>query len=391
MAQDDSVATAAAGYRTTLPPASFMMETVVQTRSGDTEAGYLMESDSAFLFLRKAGGVAAVPMAEALRITVPGRESATKTAVHGMLLGTYVWSLLALPQENVPGSYGDAYSDDPGPLLLSALLLAGVTGGVSYLIGTASDRREEVFTFEGSEASQAGERERFERYLRPSLKTPRLHFTVEMADVHPVEEDRMDAMVEASGHPPDVMYQSWEGYADSPFTFFRKLQMTYTAWPGFSLGAAYMDLAEPQSSDRSGTFYDDVTHILFLEKRASAWYAVGTYEPLRGRLHRSVAWLFGAGVGSASLRGKFTATTTKGYYPEGTSVLHQQTLDRGLFSGLFFSDFRVYLYSSLSLALTGEYVYLPRINVDAIDGLLPNGSQFDFSSWSWGIALGVHF
>lgn len=390
LAQEDSVAAAAAGYRSTLPPASFMMETVVQLRSGDTEAGYLMECDSALLFLRSPGGMTAVPMAEALRIAVPGRSKAMSVAVHGMLIGTYIGCLLALPQENVPGAYADAFSDDASPLLINTMMIAAVPWGLAYLIGLASDRNEEIFTFEGSEASQAGERERFERYLRPSLKTPRLHFTVEMAEVHPVEQARMDNMLEASGHPPETMYQSWEGYADSPFTFFRKLQMTYTAWPGVSLGAAYMDLAEPQSTDRSGTYYGDLTHILFLENRASAWYAVGTYEPLRGRLHRSVAWLFGAGVGSASLRGTFTATTTKGYYPEGTSVTHWQTLDRGLFSGLLFSDFRVYLYSSLSLALTGEFVYLPRIDIDAIDGLLPDGSRFDFSSWSWGIALGVH-
>lgn len=342
-----------------------------------------------------AGGTLRPPV-EMPRDMRSGEHHAAKVAVHGAILGTWVGAMLLLPRENAPGSYADAYANDASPVLIHLALIATATGGLSYLIGLATDHGEErrdtpeVDTPE-VDAAHGDAAALSDRNLQPAAPSTRLHFTVETAAVHPAEDARMDALLVAAGRLPAPMYQSWEGYADSPFTFFRKLQVTYTAWPGVSIGAAYMDLAEPQSTDFSGTYYDDVTQRLLLDHRADGWYAVGTYEPLHGRLHRSVAWLFGAGIGSASLRGTFAVVTTRGQFPDGTSVTHRQALDRTRISGLLFSDFRVYLYSSLSLALTGEYVYLPRVDVDAVDRLLPDGARFDFSSWSWGLALGVHF
>jgi hypothetical protein len=389
-AQEDSSAAARGMWKTTLPPESFLLETVIQRMDGNQAAGYLLDLDRDSIFLQSRGMRRAVAFDDIVRITLPGRERGSSIGLHGFLIGA--WAIpLAMMTRNAPGSYADVYRNDPSPLLITALLSGAATGFVAYLIGKSVERDAEPFTLTVDEAARQKELRRLERFVRPDRAPPLLHFTVQVAEVHPSETKRTDRILRDAGYVVRTEFGPWEGYADSPLTLFRKAQVSCTVKPGLALGAAYMNLTEPESHESNGAYSGELIHQLFLDHRADAWYAIATYEPLRTTFRRPLTWLCGAGIGAASLHGKLTTRITSTISSSYVSETHERPLDTGLFSVMLFTEFRVYLYSSLSLGLTGEYIHLPSVTTSPVDGFSTRGAEFDFSSWSWGMALGVHF
>ncbi len=366
------------------------MQTVIQRMDGNQVAGELLDLGGDSIFVLSRGMRRAVAFDEIVRITLPGRERASSIGLHGFLIGT--WAIpLAMMTRDAPGSYADIYRDDSSPLLITALLSGAATGFVAYLIGKSVERDEEPFTLNVDEAARRKELRRLERYVRPDRSPPMLHFTVQVAEVHPVETKRTERILRDAGYVPRMEFGPWEGYADSPLTLFRKAQVSCTVLPGLSLGIAYMNLTEPESHESNGAYAGELIHQLYLDHQADAWYAVAEYEPLHTELSSPFSMLCGAGIGRASLRGRLTTTITSTINASYVSETHVRSLDSGLFSAMLFTDFRVYLYPSLSLGLRGEYIYLPSFSTTAVEGFSVRGADFDFSSWSWGIALGVHF
>ncbi|MBE0644096.1 MAG: hypothetical protein IH600_08450 [Bacteroidetes bacterium] len=392
-AQQESIANDSTGTVQTASPSEFPFPAIIQLHTGATLTGALIDVDSTIVRLDSGGTPIAIPFPGIHHIILPARNNAVSVAVHSMVIGSWLGNLLAMTRPAQPGSYVETFRDDPSPLLFSTVLIAAATGGLGYLIGLAAEREEERFSFAGgNDMMLRAEQQRLARYVHPSPSRPTLHVTVEMAEVHPVEDHKLRALLYSAGYEPQSRYEAWEGYADSPFTLFRKVQATYTVMPGLAMGAAYMDLAEPEPREFTGADDGYFRYLLDLEHQATGWYFVATYEPLRKQLRKPVAWLMGAGIGAVSLRGQLTLTTTQWFGPDFSIDTRQlRSLDGRRFSAIMFTDFRVHLYPSLSLGLTGEYIYLPTVRTALLNGFSSIEPTFNYSSWSWGLAIGVHF
>jgi hypothetical protein len=198
-AQEDSSAAARGMWKTTLPPESFLLETVIQRMDGNQAAGYLLDLDRDSIFLQSRGMRRAVAFDDIVRITLPGRERGSSIGLHGFLIGA--WAIpLAMMTRNAPGSYADVYRNDPSPLLITALLSGAATGFVAYLIGKSVERDAEPFTLTVDEAARQKELRRLERFVRPDRAPPLLHFTVQVAEVHPSETKRTDRILRDAGY-----------------------------------------------------------------------------------------------------------------------------------------------------------------------------------------------
>ena len=385
--------TSAPSFTTSVTKQYFMKPTIVYRGSAPPVAGYLMDIGRDSLFLQTRGVTSGIAFSDIMRLTLPGRNVSGAVAMHGALIGAYVLDLLTWPQDHHPAAYASISSNESSGFLLSTVGYALAAGGVAYVIGMAGDSDESNYILTGNQPFHERELERLRNEVTDKPRSVHVHATVQLSHVNPNESDRAAHLLREGGRTPGqgypYYYSPYYGRATTAFNLFRKGQLTITARPGLALGGAFMNLAEPVYQESANTKESAIDHSVSVRTKAQGYFVVGTYEPLQAKLKEPFAWLIGAGLGAASVGGEIRASSRITSYPSQTLLDETQSIEGSYFSAMLFSDFRLYIYSSLSLGLNAEYVLVNPIAVDAIGDVFP-ANMINLSSWSWGFVLGVH-
>ncbi len=388
-------------YATSLSSSVFLQPTIIFRKNAKPISGFFIDMLQDSLVLQSRGNITTIPFTDAIRMMLPGRKVSGRTAVYGMFLGAYILDLLVWTSESRPGMYADMSTDETSDFISSNFGYAAMGGCLGYLLGLMGDSNEESFTFTGHDRWRRMEEERFRQYVKESKTDASVNFTIQVSNVKPQETERARRIFSDEGFTTEASGYSWASNSRwsserSPISLFRKGQVTFGIKPGFTVGAAFMNLTEPRYADGSYSdgFYSsvgDTIGSLEITSELTAWYAVGTYAPMHKKWTGSFEWLIGAGLGMVDNSSEAVVRVTRQRYPFEEVSREEQSLPGSLLSVMVFTDLRAYLYPSLSIALTAEYVYVDPITLEPMENFVTKETQLRFSSMSWGLVLGLHF
>ncbi len=372
---------------------SLLLQPMIVFRRGDERsAGFLLDVIEDSIYLRSRDEMLRIPLSDVMKLNLPLIGSSHQIPAHGALIGTYLIDLAWMKDESRPGVYADISGEGVAGFLLANL--GSMT--LCYFVLTlfeSHDTPAMQFDFTADSEKRLSEEARFRAFTHGTGTDAKLHFTVQLSDVRPRESGRPERLIREAGLTPEAPSSYHHSEPDYPgsFNLFRKGQATWSIQPGYTVGAAYMDLTEPRYTEIASTKTGGLTHNIEIRQQLKGWYVVGTYEPMHARWNGPFSWLLGVGLGAAIRSGELTTVTLSGVYPNTVRIERKYSLASSLFSAFAFTDLRLYLYRSLSLALTGEYVFVNPLPVGSLEGITTTESTFDLSSWSWGLVLGVHF
>ncbi|MBE0644100.1 MAG: hypothetical protein IH600_08470 [Bacteroidetes bacterium] len=376
---------------TTLMPEHFMTPTVVFRSADVPVAGFLMDASRDSVLLQSRGLSVVIPFRDILKLQLPRAPHAEQAGVSAILMGAYLSDVVLWASKSRPGYYPDV-SGDYTWFVLSNLTFGAISGALVYLLALPTDADVEHFVFAGSAGARLDEERRFLSLVRGRLTPPRLHVTAQMSTVRPMKTDRASAVLRDAGLTPTLPSPLGGNDHDRrSLNLLRKFQLTYNPWPAVALGAAYMNLSESAEAQTGVAREGDLVHDITLRHTIDAGIAVITVEPLRTLPSAPYALLLGAGAGAAFSDGNADASTRDATGATPLYIRDHASLDATLFSMTLFSELRMELTPSLSIGLTAEYVYVQPLSLGPLTGINQTSSQLDFSSWGWGLAMGLHF
>lgn len=372
-----------------LGPRSFMTPAVVFREEGSASAGFLEDVRGDSVLLLSRGERIAIPFSVLRKVQLPQRSNADQRALEAMFLGAYVLDLLIWPSPKRPGFYAST-KDLSGVFVFSNLTFALLSGAIAYLVAMPEDIAEQHFLFTGDADQRRGEERRFLAFVREHRHTSRLHVSVLASIVHPLQTARAMRFFSGAG---TYMYTYFGGddHEQQPFNLLRKGRVTYDILPMLSVGAAYMNLSESAMTQSSRVEETDFVHTVDMRHTLDAVLAVVSVEPFRGLPTGPWSLHLGAGAGAAFSRGSVEAKTTGNTIPSSYRLEQSQTLDATLPCATGSAELRARLTAMLSLGLTAEYTVVQPLEVEPFEGIGDAVTTLDFSSWSWGFTLGVHF
>ncbi len=381
----------AAAQESSLGPRSFMTPAVVFREEGSASAGFLEDVRGDSVLLLSRGERIAIPFSAMRKVQLPQRSNAHKAALDAMFLGAYVSDILIWPARDRPGFY--AYTKDLSVLfVISNLTFAFLSSGIAYLVTMPREIAEQHFLFTGDTGQRRAEERRFLAFVREHRHTSRLHLSVLASVVRPLQTSRAARFYSGAGVGTSMqVYVESYKHEDQPFNLLRKGQITYDVLPMLGVGAAYMNLSESVPEQRNIASERDFSHRVTIRHTLDAALAVVSVEPLRGLPNDRWSLHLGAGAGAAFSRGAVDATTTGTTIPSSYLLEQHASLDATLPCVTGFAELRARLTSLLSLGLTGEYTVVQSLDVVPFEGISSGVTTLDFSSWSWGITLGMHF
>lgn len=309
------------------------------------------------------------------RLTIERRAEPGKATLAGLLLGVYAGNLAFLRGENEPYAFMRNHSSNGSSvdvLFNAGFALAGA--GIGSLIGSSTEG-EESFDFAQSEEVNQREWDRLRVYVSDdeSERRSAVHISFQGAWV--------DTYLPNS----ESNYYSGPNSVSgaSNLNIMRKMQLAITITPLLDGGLAVMWLGQPSSSwysySSSGSSSGSV------RMTGQGYYALGILKPLHSLMLRNLQWDVGAGMGFA--RVEYNSLHFSYPYID-TSQTPNVTISETLFSGLVYTEVKLFLSGYLSLGITGDYVIIPK-KIPAIDERKVESRGMGTASI--GFVLGLHF
>ncbi|MBN1447373.1 MAG: hypothetical protein JXA28_05530 [Bacteroidetes bacterium] len=361
--------------------------------SGPPVSGRLQSIGEDHIRLRRRDGSTAIPMSDITELRLPGGARSGRAMVHGLVLGAWFGNLGSWSDEAHPGSYLRIHPNN-GAWLAGSIGFALATGCAAYLLGLLSDYTEECFRLGEDGAVDPSETERLWAHLCGYRHSRRLHLDVQLAAVYPVQSGRAKRILEDGGvypgdYPPGKRTETTEE-ASTDLNLLRRLRLLYSFSSRLRAGIAYMDLTEPTMREYLSVDTDGMVAGISVAPEPRGIYLTAAYEPLYSRKGGTFEWLAGIGLGAGLVDGKLQGFRRGGIPPDAVNTDVSRPISGTLLSGMLFTELNMYLYSSLSLGITADFVFMAPLDVAPIAGINPSGSTFTFSSSSLGFVLGVH-
>lgn len=190
----------------------------------------------------------------------------------------------------------------------------------------------------------------------------------------------------------DPSYRGIQGYYTNTenisLNVFRSLKLTFNVSERLEAGLAMYSAAEPNlkytSNFQSGYVNEEMSNKVY------GYYATAFYDLLGRSDGDAFSLKPGLGIGFANL--DYTVTKIKTVYDninfKSTTKYESNNLNRTLFSGFLAFDVRFFATQGVSIALTGDYVFIPERTISSD---LPGENGRSFGNFSLGLSLGLHF
>lgn len=190
----------------------------------------------------------------------------------------------------------------------------------------------------------------------------------------------------------DPSYRGIQGYYTNTenisLNVFRSLKLTFNVSERLEAGLAMYSAAEPNlkytSNFQSGYVNEEMSNKVY------GYYATAFYDLLGRSDGDAFSLKPGLGIGFANL--DYTVTKIKTVYDninfKSTTTNESNNLNRTLFSGFLAFDVRFFATQGVSIALSGDYVFIPERTISSD---LPGENGRSLGNFSLGLSLGLHF
>ncbi len=252
-------------------------------------------------------------------------------------------------------------------------VLGAVGGGLVGLgIDLAGEKKEMEYDLENPKDVQ-----KMVRDISSTNRKKNLHFYYEMSKVYSRTDPNLK---QSTGY--------YSNYENSSLNVFRSIRVTYDIKDNVEGGIAIYSVAEPNIKF---SFYSQ--NIYGNEEMANTvygYYAAVYYNLLGDPMDRDICLKAGFGAGFAKI--DYTITKSKSIYDpaKGLTVTTSDAtnFNKTTVSMLASIEARVYPTSGVSIALTGDYIYIPE---KTISSGIPGEADKSFGNFSLGLTLGFHF
>lgn len=358
----------------TSPGVSNALTRVLRT-DGTVTAGLFIGLMEDSVSLVVGGKLQKISRHQMWRLTIERRAEPGKATLAGLLLGVYAGNIAFLRGENEPFAFMRNRSSNGSSLdiLIDAgFALAGA--GIGSLIGSSIEG-EESFDFAESEEVNQTEWERLRVYVSGGESDRRfaVHISFQGAWV-----DTYLPNSEGNNY-----YGSGSVSGASNLNIMRKMQLALTLTPLVDGGIAVMWLGQPSSVWYS--YSSSSSSNGSVRMTGQGYYALGILKPLHLLMPRNLQWDVGAGIGIASVE----YNSLRYSYPYAdTSRTPDMAIRKTLFSGVVYTEVKVFLSDYLSLGISGDYVFIPK-KIPAIEEMKVESRGMGTASI--GFVLGLHF
>jgi hypothetical protein len=251
--------------------------------------------------------------------------------------------------------------------------LGAVAGG---LIGLGFDRSGNEKEME-YDLDNPGDVLKLRRDILYTTNETRINFYYEISKVY----SRTDPSArQASGN--------YYNYDNVMLNVFRSIRLTYNINPRFETGITIYSVAEPNLRYQSNSQYNYSTEEM--TNKVYGYYATAFYDPLGFQKEYPVLVKAGIGAGFATIDYTISGTTSVMDPVKFTTVttFEFNRLEKTVVSAFAALELRYLPSSKVSVALTGDYIYIPE---KTLPSNLPGEGEKLFGNFSLGLTLGLHF
>lgn len=251
--------------------------------------------------------------------------------------------------------------------------LGAVAGG---LIGLGFDRsgneKEMEYDFDNP-----GDVLKFRKDVLHTTNETRINFYYEISKVY----SRTDPTArQASGNFYD--------YNNAMLNVFRSIRLTYSLNPSLETGITIYSVAEPNLRYQYNSQYNYSTEEM--TNKVYGYYATAFYDPFEFPREYPVSLKAGIGAGFATIDYTVSKSLSIMDPVNFTTVttFEFNRLEKTVVSAFAALELRYFPSSKVSMALTGDYVYIPE---KTLPSNLPDEGERSFGNFSLGLTLGLHF
>lgn len=177
-------------------------------------------------------------------------------------------------------------------------------------------------------------------------------------------------------------------YDNITLNVFRSIRLTYNFTSRVEAGIAVYSVAEPNLRYQSNSQYIYGTEEM--SNKVYGYYLTAYYDLLGLPKEEPVTVKAGVGAGFASIDYTISKSLTiyDAVYGTFTTTFELNRLEKTVGSAFAAVDVRFFPTPKVSLALTGDYIYIPE---NTIKSNLPDEGGKSFGNFSIGLTLGLHF
>lgn len=333
-----------------------------------------MKGDSIYV----SSGVRVIPvdLNDLQMLSIEYEKQGSQGAVIGMLSGVYLGSLFFYTSKNSSAKYLEYEEGLEFPAAEALCLIAG--GGIGYLFDIGSREGKKVFYFGREGEDNAKEIRNLKDFLEDKSNKRRLRINFYASYINTRLSEFNDR------------HEDYYPYTDvTRLNLLRKLSVTYEVYDNLEFGIALSWFGEPYLSYSSYVYsmnsYSTSTNQSYEGK---GYYLLVNYKPLKRIIPENLDFVIGAGIGTGKVDYHLTSETITYAYPESYTKTIEHKINRSLFSALFSSEIRYYLYPVVNISLQADYIYLPE-KMPAVPSL--DLKEKDLGGFGFGFGFGLNF
>ncbi len=177
-------------------------------------------------------------------------------------------------------------------------------------------------------------------------------------------------------------------YDNVMLNVFRSIRLTYNINPRLETGITIYSVAEPNLRYQYNSQYNYATEEM--DNKVYGYYATAFYDLLEFPKEYPISLKTGVGTGFATIDYTVSSSSTivdPVNYTQ-TTTFEVNRLEKTVISAFAALDLRYFPSPKVSVALTGDYIYIPE---KTLPSNLPGESGKSFGNFSLGLTLGLHF
>lgn len=343
--------------------------------------GRLIDLTPDTITLLTVGGRVAFPREGVRRIIVRPKSRSDEGVRYGIVLGAYAGLFLLGTQDNTGTFMHRRLAKEPGAALFGLLPGMAVGAGIGFLVDQPPRNRERIFELTGD----GGAWERMSAYLAPPAPN-RFHLSILASRLFDLSFD-------------DPAFGGWGLESESSqFNFVRRLQGTYSVYPGLEAGLAFaptgtLKLSRSRYENPTPTSSKSLT--LNRSLKMTGYFAVVQYSVFHGML-RGLEIKGCAGIGWTSVSysrviegGTYSFDSTRTVFTKIGPFYH--TVSRADLSGMLSGELSLRIDDHMTFGVVVDRFFLPEVADPGEPAAGSRSSAAVLSSWGFGLQLGFHF